>query len=64
MQKGPVPAQRFILPLGEMDKAFSCLLRAVEARSAGLIYLNVDPVYDALRADPRFAAVLTQVGVR
>jgi adenylate cyclase len=50
--------------VGEMDKAFTYLLRAVEARSAGLIYLNVDPVYDALRTDPRFAAVLTQVGVR
>ncbi|HEX6065507.1 MAG TPA: tetratricopeptide repeat protein, partial [Longimicrobiales bacterium] len=50
--------------VGEMDKAFMYLGRAVDARSAGMIYLNVDPVYDALRADPRFAAVVAQVGLR
>ena len=49
--------------VGEMDKAFMYLDRAVETRSAGLIYLNADPVYDALRADARFPAVLAQVGV-
>jgi tetratricopeptide (TPR) repeat protein len=50
--------------VGEMDKAFMYLGRAVAARSAGLIYLNVDPVYDALRADARFADVVAQVGLR
>ena len=50
--------------VGEMDKAFMYLGRAVNARSAGMIYLNVDPVYDALRADPRFAGVVAQVGLR
>ena len=50
--------------VGEMDKAFQYLGRAVDARSAGLIYLNVDPVYDALRTDPRFAGVVEQVGLR
>jgi tetratricopeptide (TPR) repeat protein len=50
--------------VGEMDKAFMYLGRAVDARSAGMIYLNVDPVYDALRADPRFAGVVAQVGLR
>ncbi len=49
--------------VGEMDKAFQYLDRAIESRSAGLIYLNVDPVYDALRPDPRFAAALAKVGV-
>lgn len=50
--------------VGEMDKAFMYLARAVDARSAGLIYLNVDPVYDPLRSDARFAGVIAQVGVR
>ena len=50
--------------VGEMDKALMYLGRAVNARSAGMIYLNVDPVYDALRADPRFAGVVAQVGLR
>lgn len=50
--------------VGEMDRAFMYLGRAVDARSAGLLYLNVDPVYDALRPDPRFAAVVAQVGLR
>lgn len=50
--------------VGEMDKAFMYLKRAVDARSAGLIYLNVDPVYDSLREDARFAGVVAEVGVR
>jgi tetratricopeptide (TPR) repeat protein len=50
--------------LGNMDSAFESLERAYQARSAGLIYLHLDPGYDPLRADPRYADILARIGVR
>jgi hypothetical protein len=50
--------------LGNMDAAFESLERAYQARSAGLIYLHVDPGYDPLRADPRYADILARIGVK
>jgi serine/threonine protein kinase/tetratricopeptide (TPR) repeat protein len=50
--------------LGNLDKAFESLERAYQARSAGLIYLHLDPGYDPLRADPRYAELVARVGVR
>ena len=50
--------------LGDFDKAFESLERAYQARSAGLIYLHLDPGYDPLRGDPRYAELIKRVGVR
>ena len=50
--------------LGNMDKAFESLERAYQARSAGLIYLHLDPGYDPLRDDPRYTDILARIGVR
>mgnify|MGYP000701647973 CR=1 FL=1 len=50
--------------LGDMDKAFDSLERAYQARSAGLIYLHVDPGYDPLRGDPRYADMVARIGLR
>ncbi len=49
--------------IDELDKAFTWLEKALEARSAGLIYLGVDPAYDSLREDPRFVELLRKVGL-
>ncbi|MGK2963440.1 MAG: protein kinase domain-containing protein [Gemmatimonadaceae bacterium] len=50
--------------LGNMDKAFEALERAYQARSAGLIYLHLDPGYDPLRGDPRYKEMIDRIGVR
>ncbi len=50
--------------LGDFDKAFTFLQRALDARSAGLIYLHLDPAYQPLRSDPRFARMVKKIGVR
>jgi adenylate cyclase len=50
--------------LGDLDRAFAALDRALAARSSGLIYLHVDPSYDPLREDPRYARLVEAVGVR
>jgi serine/threonine-protein kinase len=50
--------------LGDLDCAFACLDSALEARSAGLIYLHLDPGYEPLRPDPRFDDLVKKVGVK
>jgi serine/threonine-protein kinase len=50
--------------LGELDRAFDSLERAFQARSAGLIYLHLDPGYEPLRGDPRFADLVKRIGLK
>jgi len=48
--------------LGDKDKAFLWLNKAYEARDIQLINLRVDPTYDALRSDPRYADLVRRMG--
>ena len=48
--------------LGEMDEAFRLLELAHEERIDRLVYLNVDPMADPLRTDPRFAQLMAKIG--
>lgn len=49
--------------LGEKEQALAWLDRACESRSEGLVWLKVDPLFDTLRTDPRFADLLRRVGL-
>ena len=51
------------LALGEVDQAFQWLAKAYEERHGWLAFLNVDPMFDSLRADPRFTALLKKAGL-
>lgn len=44
--------------LCQFDRAVDWLQRAFDARDVHLMFLPVDPKWDACRADPRFAAIL------
>jgi tetratricopeptide (TPR) repeat protein len=44
--------------LGDRDAAFDWLERAVAARSHWLVWLELDPRWQVLKGDPRFAAVV------
>jgi TolB-like protein/tetratricopeptide (TPR) repeat protein len=48
--------------LGEKDQAFQLLDSALKARVDRLVYLNVEPMADPLRSDPRFAQLLARIG--
>jgi hypothetical protein len=48
--------------LGERDAAFASLDRAYEARDVHLVFLPVDPRWDAYRSDPRFRALVERCG--
>ena len=43
--------------LGETDRALQALERAAVQRASDLSFLGTDPLFDPLRADPRFAAL-------
>jgi TolB-like protein/tetratricopeptide (TPR) repeat protein len=49
--------------LGEKDQALSELQKAYEERSSGLVEVQVDPRFDSLRADPRFADLVHRMGL-
>ena len=57
-----VPMAFTYTSLGNKDRAFFWLDKAVEQRNWMIIYLKRDPVWDPLRSDPRFSALLRRVG--
>ena len=49
--------------MGNNDQALAWLEKARGQHSNGLTALKVDPIYDPLRAEPRFQQILRQVGL-
>ncbi|HKC62032.1 MAG TPA: protein kinase, partial [Pyrinomonadaceae bacterium] len=50
--------------LSENDRAFEWLDKALEKRFPPLIYLEVNPIWDNLRSDPRYEEMLRRIGLR
>jgi eukaryotic-like serine/threonine-protein kinase len=60
------PALAFALVqfgLGDKDQAFGSLERAYDERFNRLAYLRREPVWDALRPDPRFKELVRRIGL-
>ena len=51
------------LGLGDIEGAIDWLETAVEQRYMWLVWLKMDPLYDALRASPRFSDLLSKIGL-
>jgi Tfp pilus assembly protein PilF len=49
--------------LGDNDNAFHWLEKALQERSGPFNELNADPLFDPLRADPRFSALVRRMGL-
>ena len=49
--------------LGQNDEAFHWLEKAYEDRSGWLVHAKVEPIFDDLRADPRFTELLRRIGL-
>jgi hypothetical protein len=49
--------------LGNKDQTLKWLNQAYSARSVNLVYLKVEPIFDGLRSDPRFAELLRRIGL-
>ncbi|HXU35296.1 MAG TPA: winged helix-turn-helix domain-containing protein [Blastocatellia bacterium] len=48
--------------LGNNDAAFEWLERAFNERDSEFVSLKVDPAFDGVRADPRYASLLRRIG--
>jgi eukaryotic-like serine/threonine-protein kinase len=60
----PLDSARAYAALGDRDRALRCLDAAFVDRAPGLVFLAVDRAWDAIRADPAFAAAVHRVGLR
>lgn len=49
--------------LGEKDQAFAWLEKAFAERDSNITNLKVDPEFDSLHSDPRFADLLRRIGL-
>jgi tetratricopeptide (TPR) repeat protein len=49
--------------LGETDSAFGWLAKAYQERSSGLTFFQVQPAFDSLRSDPRYAEFARSIGL-
>jgi serine/threonine protein kinase/tetratricopeptide (TPR) repeat protein len=65
-QKTYVPPLSFavIYPaLGEIDKGFEWLEKAIDEREAILLHFHIDPSFDELRSHPRYPALLRKMNL-
>jgi len=51
------------LRLGNKDEAFAWLEKVFEARDSSVLQFKVEPAYDSLRDDPRYAALIRKIGL-
>jgi adenylate cyclase len=49
--------------LGDIDRSFECLEKAIEDRDPAMILLKAAPEYDIVRSDPRFKAFLKKMNL-
>ena len=59
----PLDIATVYLGLGDADATFEWLERAYQTRASALVYLAVDPRYDAVRSDPRFGSLVRRIGL-
>jgi hypothetical protein len=45
------------------EEALEWLEKALEAHDPNMPYLNIDPIFDYMREDPRFKVLLSKMGL-
>ena len=61
-QARPADLAAIYTGLGDSERAFEWLEKAYEERADLMFYLQIDPFFDALRTDPRFADLIARAG--
>lgn len=50
--------------LEQKDKAFAFLEKAFDERDPSIVQLKIEPIYDTLRDDPRYAELVRKIGLQ
>jgi hypothetical protein len=48
---------------GKRDEALEWLTKACDIRDPNMPYIGADPIFDYLRSDPRFKALVRRMGL-
>jgi Flp pilus assembly protein TadD len=59
----PYGMAKVYMALGDKESAFAWLQKAADRGQADLVSLKIEPDFDPLRSDPRYAALLRRVGL-
>jgi tetratricopeptide (TPR) repeat protein len=59
----PYSLARVHIGLGQIDEAFECVEKTYQERHGILTYLKVEPIFDRLRSDSRFADLSLKIGL-
>jgi TolB-like protein len=59
----PAELPVLLIALGLGNEAFTSFEKAIERRDPKMGYLNVEPAFDQIRGDPRFADIVRRVGL-
>ena len=59
----PIELARGYVALGDTERALELLERGVNVGASIAIMLNVDPMFDSLRKEPRFQALIQRLGL-
>ena len=59
----PYSLARIHIGLDQIDEAFECLEKTHQERHGILTYLKVDPIFDRVRSDSRYADLLRRMGL-
>jgi tetratricopeptide (TPR) repeat protein len=61
---GSLNLARIYAGLGDRDRAFECLDRAYRKYESEWPLHLADPMWDSLRSDPRFTALVKRIGLK
>ena len=59
----PLDIARLHAQIGNREQALAGLERSLDEPYVGLVLLKVDPAWDSVRDDPRFAAIVRRMGI-
>ncbi|HKP13572.1 MAG TPA: protein kinase [Blastocatellia bacterium] len=59
----PYPIATIYAAMGDNDRAMAYLEKVFDEHSYYVVWLNLDPVFDRLRSDPRFQDLLRRIGI-
>jgi hypothetical protein len=57
----PYNVAQVYFALGDLDRGFEWMSKAIDKRQGLARWLNVTPAFDAVRSDPRFAALVARM---